>query len=283
MTNNKLKKFPNSEEVNNSPMKDLLIAAQSKDLLGMISSIVSMNEKEFEEIEPVFTERINQIFDSREYKNNISAQLNLMSDFDYVNEKKGYEEVKNSIKEIDFISENKRRFLDFIVDKAYDVILKYNIDPSEHIKVIYKKLHENAIVPTYAHIGDAGADLYALTDDHITVPSGDTMLIPTGIALKIPGGYEAQIRPRSGMSLKTKIRIANAPGTIDSNYRGEIQVIVDNQGKAPFIISKGDRIAQIVFNKVPTADFEEGEVETEEDNSRGEEGFGSSGTSEINV
>jgi dUTP pyrophosphatase len=98
--------------------------------------------------------------------------------------------------------------------------------------------------------------------------------------MKIPKGYEGQVRPRSGLSAKTKIRVANTPGTIDSNYRGEVCILVDNYGSAPFIIKKGDRIAQMVFNKVPTADFVEGEVESEEDNTRGDKGFGSSGVSE---
>lgn len=283
MTNNKIKmaqKNNNPESTVSEEMRNLLVAAQNKDLLGMIMAISEMKDEEFNEIAPGFTKNIEQVYSSREYRNNLAMQLSVMTQYDYEQEKASYDSVINNIQELD-LSQEKKDFLTLLTKNAYVAILQYNEDPSEHIKVIYKKLTEDATVPTYAHSGDAGADLYASEDCQAN--AGDVTFVHTGIAMKIPKGYEGQIRPRSGMSAKTKIRIANAPGTIDSNYRGEVQIIVDNYGSAPYIIKKGDRVAQIVFNKVPTADFEEGEVDTEENNSRGEKGFGSSGTAEVNA
>jgi dUTP pyrophosphatase len=122
--------------------------------------------------------------------------------------------------------------------------------------------------------GAAGFDLYAA--EPVDVPAGETVLIPLGIAVAIPVGYEMQIRPRSGMSFKTKIRVANAPGTIDSDFRGEIKVIVDNIGGEFFRVFKGERIAQGVIAAVERAEFEI--VDDLDDTERGQGGFGHTGT-----
>ena len=151
----------------------------------------------------------------------------------------------------------------------------------DNVKVKIKKLHEDAVVPTYGSEGAAGFDFYALED--VNLMPGDTKLIKTGIAMEIPLGYEVQVRPRSGMSLKTYFRVANAPGTIDADYRGECCVIGQNTKQfnprlangGVINIKKGDRIAQGVLNKVPQADFEV--VEELGGTDRGEGGFGSSG------
>ena len=144
------------------------------------------------------------------------------------------------------------------------------------VKVQVKKLKEEATIPFYAKEGDAGFDLRACIKESVTIKPGETKIIPTGLAMAIPFGYEVQVRPRSGMSAKTKIRIGNSPGTIDSGYRGEIGVIVDNIGDTDYTINHEDRIAQGVLNKVPTADFELVEELSETD--RGTGGFGSTGT-----
>jgi len=143
------------------------------------------------------------------------------------------------------------------------------------MKVRIKKLHENAIIPEYQTEGAAGFDLHAL--DEACVYPGETMLIRTGLAFKIPQGYELQIRPRSGLSLKTKLRISNSPGTIDSDYRGEVKLIVDNIANKRFdtlTIKQGQRIAQAVLTKVEKAEFQL--TEELDDTVRNEKGFGSS-------
>lgn len=274
MTNNKIKKAIKLgvEQEEHNPMEDLLEASNKEDLGGMIAAIMAITDEEFGQVEPGIRGALEKTFNSPAYQNSIVQRLNCMTDIDYEQQSKAYEGMKEMIEQLD-MSQKKKDFLYYLFDNSYQSVLRYREDPSEHITVTFKKLIPDAIIPTYAHKGDAGADLFSTVD--ITVPAGGTMLVPTGIALKIPGGYEAQVRPRSGMSLKTKIRVANAPGTIDSNYRGEINVIIDNHGSAPYIINVGDKIAQLVFNKVPTADFIEGNVEIETDNTRGEKGFGS--------
>ena len=136
-----------------------------------------------------------------------------------------------------------------------------------------KKLNANAILPTRAHEGDAGVDLY-LSEDTTIFP-GDTVLLPTGLAIAIPFGFEGQIRPRSGVSFKTGLRVCNAPGTIDTSYRGEVKIIMQNTGDTVYTLAQGDRIAQLVIAKVYLPDFEF--VEELDDTTRGSGGFGSSG------
>jgi dUTP pyrophosphatase len=161
-----------------------------------------------------------------------------------------------------------------------------DVNISDEIGIKIKKLHPDAVIPTYGSEGAAGFDLYAI-EDVILIP-GETKLIKTGLAMQIPFGYEVQVRPRSGMSLKTNFRVANAPGTIDSDYRGECCVIghhvsqsdkLKNSGNflkiQPIEIKKGDRIAQGVLNKVPQAFFEV--VEELDSTDRGVNGFGHTG------
>ena len=144
---------------------------------------------------------------------------------------------------------------------------------SKMLKIKIKKIKENAIVPKYAHHGDAGVDLYS-TEDYIIKP-GERVLVSTGIAIAIPKGHEAQVRPKSGLALKHGISIVNTPGTVDCEYRGEIGVIAINLGNEDFKIEKGNKIAQMVFNKIEKADFEE--VKELDDTTRGDGGFGSTG------
>ena len=279
MTNNKIKMANKNGVEEPNPVQDLLTAAKNEDLEGVLAAIIAIDDDKFDDIADVMYKNMDRLFSSPSYRNHIAQRIELMTDVDFEREKEGYDGLQKLIDEME-MSEAKNKFVKFLFDHSFEAMLRYQRDPSEHIKVVYEKLTEDATVPTYAHLGDAGADLYASEETIARV--GEVTFVHTGIAMKIPKGYEGQIRPRSGISAKTKIRISNSPATIDSNYRGEICILVDNYGSSPFVIKKGDRIAQIVFNKVPTADFEEGEVEAEEDNSRGENGFGSSGTSKVN-
>ncbi|MDD2678773.1 MAG: dUTP diphosphatase [Candidatus Nanoarchaeia archaeon] len=140
------------------------------------------------------------------------------------------------------------------------------------MKLKIKKLDENAIIPKYKTPESAGMDLSSTIDE--TIDSMEIKLIPTGLSIEMEKGYEAQVRPRSGIALKG-ITVVNSPGTIDSDYRGEIKIILMNLGKEEFKIVKGDRIAQLIISKVEQAMIEEsGELNSTE---RGDGGFGSTG------
>lgn len=135
---------------------------------------------------------------------------------------------------------------------------------------------EGAIVPEYKTAGAAGADLCAyLPSQNVTLSPGKSSLIPTGLFFEIPDGYEVQVRPRSGLAAKNGITVLNTPGTIDSDYRGEIKVILINLGEKDFTINDGDRIAQMVIAPVTTADFMFAENLSETD--RGSGSMGSTG------
>jgi len=124
-------------------------------------------------------------------------------------------------------------------------------------------------------VGASGLDLRAAVEWELCLHPGEIRLVPTGLAISLPAGYEAQIRPRSGLALKQGVGMVNSPGTIDSDYRGEIGLILINWGKTPFVIKRGDRIAQMVVTRVSRAEVLE--VDGLETTARGEEGFGHSG------
>ena len=136
---------------------------------------------------------------------------------------------------------------------------------------------EGLPLPAYQSLGAAGADLYAAVapDQPLTLQPGGRALVPTGICLELPAGYEAQVRPRSGLALKHGVTVLNSPGTIDSDYRGEISVILINLGLEPFDITRGARIAQLVVAPVIQAQFTSANALS--GTSRGSGGFGSSG------
>ena len=144
------------------------------------------------------------------------------------------------------------------------------------MKVLITRLDPDLPTPSYAKPGDAGADVYSRIDCEIK--PGERVLIPTGIAIAMPDGYAAFAHPRSGLAIKYGISIVNAPGTIDSGYRGELQMILINHDpKESFVVKRGDRIAQLVFQRVERAEFVA--VEELPGSARGGAGFGSSGRS----
>jgi dUTP pyrophosphatase len=175
-------------------------------------------------------------------------------------------------------------------------VMMTNQRPVVQVKI--KRLRPEAVIPRYARAMDAGFDLVAVED--VLIPPGESAKIPTGLAFALPEGYELQVRPRSGISAKTKLRLSNAPGTVDAGYRGEVCVLVDNRrvpygevgnicldvseqpvtvdrevDRNSYLIRKGDRIAQGVLAIVPVAQF--AEVEELDETERGTGGFGSSG------
>ncbi len=187
----------------------------------------------------------------------------------------------------------KRDFLKEVMGTIINAVNDTEGIAKRYVPVAIELCHENAKIPQYAHISDSGADVYALED--ITVHPGETVLVPTGIKVALPPGFEIQVRPKSGRALKTKLRVANTPGTIDAGYRDEVKVIIENvdppikditideEGKvtsilygSDFTIGKGEKFAQLVLSEVPKASFFKvmNILEVDGDNRLG--GFGSS-------
>ncbi len=134
---------------------------------------------------------------------------------------------------------------------------------------------QGAVIPQYKTSGAAGADICALLSESVTIKKGCRAMIPTGLFFSIPEGYEIQVRPRSGLAAKNGVTVLNTPGTIDSDYRGEIKVILVNLGDEDFTVNNGDRIAQIVVAPVTIGVFEQ--VSSLDETERGAGGFGSTG------
>ena len=143
------------------------------------------------------------------------------------------------------------------------------------VKVLVKKLNSQVKLPSYKTEGSSGMDLIAFVDKPIEIKPNNSALIPTGLSIAIPEDFEVQIRPRSGLAAKSNISVLNTPGTIDSDYRGELKVILFNHGNKQFIVKNNERIAQMVLTPILKVDFEE--VESLPDTVRGAGGFGSTG------
>ena len=143
------------------------------------------------------------------------------------------------------------------------------------IKVQIKKLNPEVKIPRYKTDGSSGVDLEAFIKKPLIIDTKSSKLIPTGISISIPEDCEVQIRPRSGLAVKSNISVLNTPGTIDSDYRGEIKVVLFNHGNEKFVVNNGDRIAQMVL--MPVLKFQFSEVDELTDTTRGSGGFGSTG------
>lgn len=145
------------------------------------------------------------------------------------------------------------------------------------MKVLYKKFDASleAFIPEYKTSGSAGADLRSSLSETVLLSRGERKLIPTNLIIELPEGYEAQVRPRSGLALKNGVTVLNTPGTIDSDYRGEVKVLLINHGEEDFAINFGDRIAQLIIAKHERAEFIEDNNLTETERAAG--GYGSTG------
>ena len=143
------------------------------------------------------------------------------------------------------------------------------------VKVLVKKLNSRVSLPSYKTEGSSGMDLIAFVDKPIVVKPSSSVLIPTGLSIAIPKDYEVQIRPRSGLAAKSNISVLNTPGTIDSDYRGELKVILFNHSNKEFVVKNNERIAQMVLAPILKIEFKE--VDNLPDTVRGSGGFGSTG------
>jgi dUTP pyrophosphatase len=203
-----------------------------------------------------------------------------------------YDEIDRGL--ADVLPTSKRDFLKRMLGITYNALSEAEGVTKRKMLIPIEYCHKDAKMPTYAHLNDAGMDIY-LTEDVVIHP-GETVLIPTGIKVAIPLGYELQVRPKSGRSLKSKLRIANTPGTIDAGYRDEIGIICDNidpvirhadmdeTGRlynilwgSDIMLSKGEKIAQLVLSEVPKAVFYEVDSVAAIENDGRKGGFGSTG------
>lgn len=300
-------KQQNTTEQNETGIKNVMNLAEvlSKDGIGSfedIAAIMALDDKEFEIMselvlsatEKELSNSNNKILLKKEMETYGLSQEELLNE--YGNLMMALDTLKGELKEdrVDFL----KRYIGIMTNAFTE-----DMPIGKKIIEIPIELEEGLEIPKYTHIGDAGIDIRALEDYEIL--PGETKLVKTGIKIAIPQGYEIQVRPRSGLSLKTKMRVANSPGTIDSNYRGEVGIIIDNieppikdityepvlneDGTikklnvtsilhgAPCHIQKGDRIAQLVLAEVPLAHFYQVENIGVFDSERGEDGFGSSG------
>ena len=143
------------------------------------------------------------------------------------------------------------------------------------VKVLIKKLHSSVKLPSYKTSGASGMDLMAFLEKPINLQSGESCLVPTGLSVAFPDDYEIQIRPRSGLAAKNNVSVLNTPGTVDSDYRGELKIILFNHGSENFIINNNDRVAQMVLTPIIKMELEE--VNELPESIRGKGGFGSTG------
>lgn len=260
-----------------------------------IASLLAMPEEQFSLIAPVFLSELEKSF------NNVNDQLAMVQAMNVAgvraeDAEKEYlaicDEIDNQM--ADSMSAQKRDFVKRLLAITYNAVNEAEGITKRHVLIPIEYCHPDAKMPTYAHLTDAGMDIY-LTED-ITIHPGETILIPTGVKVALPLGYELQVRPKSGRSLKSKLRIANTPGTIDAGYRDEIGIIADNidpvirhadmdeNGRlynvlwgSDITLNKGEKIAQLVLSEVPKAVFYEVESVSAIENDGRKGGFGSTG------
>lgn len=289
-------------EENKNYVEDLLSNLEGANLenkeIDFMAVLLTLDEDEFNEISGPYLLEMQKALSRPE---NRMAIARMISNED-VNITKIKEDFEVSVNKIDtefkeVMSEQKREFIKQLMVIIYNAMAEVEGIAKKIIQVPIEKCHEDAKIPVYANITDAGADLYAVED--IIINPGETVLIPTGLKVAIPRGYEIQVRPKSGRALKTKMRVANSPGTIDSGYRDELKVIIDNieppfkdikyhfddNGKiiidsilhgSSYSITKGDKFAQLVLSEVPKIDFVEVSDVSKFEGDRGG-GFGSTG------
>ena len=268
-----------------------------------IAAILSLEDEVFNPLSEII---LNELEKALEDSNSVILMKKEMETYGLSQDQllEEYAKIVTALDSIDTIPKNKVDFLKRYLSMVMNAFTEGQ-KSSKRIIEIPISLSGGAKCPKYAYVGDAGLDVYAIED--YDIEPGETVLVKTGLKVAVPRGFELQVRPRSGTSLKTKMRVANAPGTIDSGYRGEIGIIIENiepkiadisytfednpedaahpyirltsvkHGK-PYHIEKGERIAQLVLNEIPLAHFYEvDDIGVFDNDDRGEGGFGSSG------
>ena len=260
-----------------------------------LGAMLALPEEQFAILAPVFLAELEKGM------HNINDQMIMVQSMNVLglkaeNVREQYEAICKEIDEQmgDVISNHKRDFLKQMLSMTYNALAEAEGVAKKTILIPIEFCNENAKMPAYAHLTDSGMDVYALED--ITIAPGETKLVPTGLKVAIPAGYELQVRPKSGRCLKTKLRVANTPGTIDAGYRDEIGIIIDNiepfiksaqmdetgrlynvEFGSSYTIGKGEKFAQLVLCEVPKAAFYQVESVATVENDGRAGGFGSSG------
>lgn len=247
------------------------IMFDQSEIMGQFVQLFELPDAEFKKIYPTLKAKFEQVFNSPQAQQQILAQLSTMSGLNAEEERISGEEFIKDIQEDDTLSPEKKDVLVSLIRSTITTTCSLIETPRERIPVQIMKCHPDAIIPQYAHPTDAGADVCAV--EEVTLKPHTTQIVKTGIKVAIPVGYEIQVRPRSGLSYKTALRVANAPGTIDSDYRGEIGIIMENTGNLSIKIEKGQKIAQLLIAPTPMIKWEE--VTELSDTDRGNGGFGS--------
>lgn len=260
-----------------------------------IGLLLALPEEQFTLLAPTFLLELEKSINNSNDQFAMAQALNT-SGYRIEDMKKAFEQICEEVDNqmADTLSAQKRDFLKSLVGITYNAVSAADGIAKRHILIPIEYCREDAKMPTYAHLTDAGMDIY-LTED-VTIHPGETKLIPTGIKVAIPLGYELQVRPKSGRSLNSKLRIANTPGTIDAGYRDEICIIADNIDQvvkggeldaagrltgilwgSDITLGKGEKIAQLVLSEVPKAVFYEVESVAAIENDGRKGGFGSTG------
>ena len=260
-----------------------------------LSAMLALSEDQFSLLSPIFLEHLEKGLKNTNDQLLMVQSMN-MAGLKAENVREQYEQICLEIDEQmgKILSNQKRDFLKRMLGITYNALAEAEGITKRNILIPIEYCRQDAKMPTYAHLTDAGMDVY-LTED-ITIHPGETKLIPLGIRCALPLGYELQVRPKSGRSLKSKLRIANTPGTIDAGYRDEICVIADNidpvirsaemdeNGRLYNVVwgnditlSKGEKVAQLVLSEVPKAIFYEVENVSSFENDGRNGGFGSTG------
>ena len=260
-----------------------------------LGAMLALPEEHFAILAPVFLSELERGM------RNVNDQMIMVQSMNMLgmkaeNVREQYETIYKEIDEQmgDVLSHQKRDFLKQMLGITYNALSEAEGVAKKTILIPIEYCREGAKMPTYAHLTDSGMDVYALKD--ITIAPGETRLVPTGLKVAIPSGYELQVRPKSGRCLKTKLRVANTPGTIDAGYRDEIGVIIDNiepfiksadideNGRlynvefgSSYTIGAGEKFAQLVLAEVPKAIFYQVENVGEVANDGRNGGFGSTG------
>ena len=260
-----------------------------------LGTLLAMPEEHFAILAPVFLAELEKGL------KNVNDQMIMVQSMNLAglkaeNVREQYEQIYEEIDRQmgEYLSHQKRDFLKQMLAITYNALAEAEGVAKKNILIPIEYCHANAKMPAYAHLTDSGMDIFALED--ITIAPGETKLVPIGIKVAIPAGYELQVRPKSGRCLKTKLRVANTPGTIDAGYRDEIGIIIDNiepfikfanideNGRlyniefgSSYTIGKGEKFAQLVLAEVPKAIFYQVESVGEVANDGRNGGFGSTG------
>ena len=264
--------------------------------MANLGSFLALDDECFAILAPVVLEQLERSLQNTNVRRSLYINF-ISSGGDMDNIRDFYAQLINAIEEeMGELNEQKKDFLKVMVSLMINGIETAGAESERLIMIPIERLNDNVKIPNYAHDTDAGMDVYALDD--YTIAPGETKLIPTGFKVAIPVGYELQVRPKSGRCLKTKLRVANTPGTIDAGYRDEVGIIIENveppikdiaydfdeNGKpiimsilhgASYTIGKGEKFAQLVLSAVPKANFQQVEKLTEAGDRNG--GFGSTG------